>query len=265
MIVLFPARLAPVGLNGTAKWAPNLPTLSRVNETPLNTILCSKHHAPHWTLKVSETLMILFLYPFYRWIKRFGEARKPEPVRKHFKAICGIPESTWAPCLDSKGMIPPSWPEDAGSNEGGIATFIITFMTSSLCADRKFSGTFPFEGGFNIDRHLLLNQQAKNKEPSPWFLVSCGLINFACTDTSFLERTMEPLPWDGQGLPWSLSFHLVSDSPPGRRPEQKACLVHLAWGSNIWEGDFECFLLIVLRPQWWNHSGIYMVFPAFVL
>ena len=112
-MVLFPARLAPVGLNGTAKWAPNLPTFSPVNETPLNTILCSKNHAPHWTLKVSETLMILFLYPFYRWIKRFGEARKPDPVRKHFKAICGIPESTWAPCLDSKGMIPPSFPEDA--------------------------------------------------------------------------------------------------------------------------------------------------------
>lgn len=56
MTVLFPAGLAPVGLNGAAKWAPNLPTLSPVNKTLLNTILCSKHHATHWTLKVERHL-----------------------------------------------------------------------------------------------------------------------------------------------------------------------------------------------------------------
>ena len=85
---------------------------------------------------------------------------------------------------------------------GGIAMFIISFMMSSLCADRQSSGTFPLKGSFNIDRHLLLNQLAKSKEPSPWFLVSCSLISLACTTTSFLEQTMEPLPWGGQELTW---------------------------------------------------------------
>lgn len=152
-------------------------------------------HTGH--LKLKDTYDFV-LYPFYRWIKRFGEVRKPDPIRKHFKAICGIPEPTWAPCLHNKGMLPPS----CQSNGGGIAMFIFSFMTSSLCADRKSSGTFPFEGSFNIDRHLLLNQLAKNKELSPWFLVSRGLINLACTDTSFLEQTTEPLPWSGQELTW---------------------------------------------------------------
>ena len=32
-MVLFPAGLAPGGLNSAAKWAPNLPSLSPVNET----------------------------------------------------------------------------------------------------------------------------------------------------------------------------------------------------------------------------------------
>lgn len=45
--------------------------------------------------------------------KEVGEVRKPDPVRKHFKAICGIPEPTWDPCLDSKGMLPPSWLQNA--------------------------------------------------------------------------------------------------------------------------------------------------------
>ena len=151
--------------------------------------------------------------------------------------------------------------------------FIISFMTSSLCADRKFSGTFPFEGGFNIDRHLLLNQLAKNKEPSPWFLVSCGLINFACTDTSFLERTTEPLPWDGQELTWItgagtplvLKFSLGLWFPSRTETRAEGLSGSLSLRLKCLGGDFECFLLIVLRPQWWNHSGIYMVFPAFVL
>lgn len=39
--------------------------------------------------------------------------RKRAPARKRFKAIWGIPEPTWSPCLESVGMLPPLWLEDA--------------------------------------------------------------------------------------------------------------------------------------------------------
>lgn len=95
---------------------------SQMGTEPPHLVSCKQNS---WTWFCVQSTMLhtghLKLWDTYDFVpvsilqmnKEVGEVRKPDPVRKHFKAICGIPEPTWDPCLDSKGMLPPSWLQNA--------------------------------------------------------------------------------------------------------------------------------------------------------
>lgn len=100
-----------------------------------------------WTLKVERHLWfcsVSILQMTKRGLARWGNLTQLESILRPSVGFLGPPgltSYTARRCSSS-----------CQSNGGGIAMFIFSFMTSSLCADRKSSGTFPFEGSFNIDR-----------------------------------------------------------------------------------------------------------------